>query len=53
MPEMSSLRVLEGRLAPRILGLVVEWASQHQPELMENWDSTCDDMPPGRIPPLQ
>ena len=32
--EIPSLRVLEGKLPPRVLGLVVEWASQHQPELM-------------------
>ncbi len=51
--EISSLRVLEGKLPPRVLGLVVEWASQHQPELMDNWDAAWNDSPPRRIPPLQ
>ena len=51
--EISSLRVLEGKLPPRVLGLVVEWASQHQPELMDNWDEAWNDRPPQRIPPLQ
>ena len=27
--EIDSLRVLEGGLPPRALGLVIEWASQH------------------------
>jgi hypothetical protein len=45
--EITSLRVLEGRLPSRALGLVVEWASQHQEELMRN------DRPPKKIPPLQ
>jgi len=30
---IDSLKVLEGNLPPRILGLVVEWASEHRKEL--------------------
>ena len=51
--EIPSLRVLAGELAPRVLGLVVEWASQHQQELMDNWDAARSDRPPRKIPPLQ
>ena len=51
--EISSLRVLEGKLPPRVLGLVVEWASQHQSELMDNWNEAQNDRPPRRIPALQ
>ena len=50
--EIPSLRVLEGKLPPRVLGLVVEWASQYQPELMDNWDAARNDSSPRRIPPL-
>ena len=32
--EINSLRVLEGRIPPRALGLIMEWASQHQSELL-------------------
>ena len=32
--EIATLRVREGRLPSRALGLVVEWASEHQEELM-------------------
>ncbi len=50
--EIPTLRVLEGKLPPRVLGLVVEWASQHQPELMNNWEATRNDRPAQRIQPL-
>ena len=32
------LMLLEGKLSPRVLGLVLEWASAHQRELMEDWN---------------
>ncbi|MDE2998031.1 MAG: DUF4160 domain-containing protein [Gemmatimonadota bacterium] len=51
--EIPTLRILEGKLPPRVLGLVVEWASQHQPELMNNWENTRNDRPPQKIQPLQ
>jgi hypothetical protein len=51
--EIESLRVLEGRLPSRVLGLVVEWASQHQEELLLNWRATRNDKPPQKISPLQ
>ena len=51
--EIASLRVLEGRLPSRALGLVVEWASLHQEELMMNWEALRIDRPPKKIRPLQ
>ncbi len=51
--EIASLRVLEGRLPPRVLGLVVEWASEHQEELMTNWDAARIDRPLRKIQPLR
>jgi hypothetical protein len=50
--EIRSLRVLEGKLSPRVLGLVVEWASQHQDELLANWEAARLNQPPRKIPPL-
>jgi hypothetical protein len=44
--------VLEGRLPPRALGLVIEWASQHQEALMRDWLLARDDKPPEKIAPL-
>ena len=51
--ETASLKVLEGKLPPRALGLVVEWASQHQEELAANWEAMWRDKPPSKIEPLQ
>jgi hypothetical protein len=36
---IETLTVKEGKLPPRILGLIVEWAEQHKDELMANWSS--------------
>jgi Domain of unknown function (DUF4160) len=37
--EIESLQVLVGRVPPRAMALVREWAAQHQQELMENWNN--------------
>ena len=50
--EISSLRVLEGTIPPRALGLVMEWASQHQKELMNDWELAKENQPPRKIAPL-
>lgn len=50
--EIRTLRVLEGKLPSRALGLVIEWASQHQDELMANWEAARNDQPPAKIAPL-
>lgn len=35
--SINDLALLDGKLPPKVLGLVIEWASQHQQELMEDW----------------
>ena len=50
--EIETLRVLDGRLPPRALGLVVEWASQHSAELMQNWEKAQKCSPLQKIDPL-
>lgn len=50
--EISSLRVLEGRISPRALGLVIEWASQHQEELLNDWELAKGNQTPRKIEPL-
>lgn len=35
--SIKDLALLDGKLPPKVLGLVIEWASQHQKELMEDW----------------
>jgi hypothetical protein len=50
--EISSLKVLEGRIPPRALGLAMEWASQHQKELLSDWELAKKNQPPKKIAPL-
>jgi hypothetical protein len=50
---VQTLTVLLGRLSPRALGLVVEWAALHQTELMGNWDLARQQAPLHGIQPLE
>jgi hypothetical protein len=49
---IESLSVREGKLPPRILGLVTEWAELHKEELMGNWNSLKKTGEYQRINPL-
>lgn len=51
--DIRTLAVLEGRLSPRALGLVTEWAALHQSELLEAWDRARRQEPLGQIAPLE
>lgn len=51
--DIRTLQVLEGRIAPRALGLVIEWASQHQDELLADWELARKDEHPRKIEPLR
>ena len=51
--DIETLSLLEGDLAPRVLGLVVEWAAQHQAELLANWDLARRHAPLNKIAPLE
>jgi Domain of unknown function (DUF4160) len=35
---IQTLSVIAGRLPPRVLGLVMEWAALHRDDLMEDWE---------------
>ena len=41
------------RLSPRVLGLIVEWASRHRADLMENWRLAVERKPLKKIEPLE
>ena len=51
--EIGSLQVLGGYIPPRALGLVIEWASQHKDELLNNWELAKTNQPPKKIEPLK
>lgn len=44
--------IIEGRLPPRVLGYVIEWASMHDDDLARCWDAAQTDLPIGKIAPL-
>lgn len=50
--DIQVLRLLEGSLSPRAFGMVVEWAIQHRPELLENWELARQQLPLKKIQPL-
>ena len=51
--DIRSLSVLEGKFPARALGMVIEWASLHQNELLRNWNLTRDQQAPRKIDPLR
>lgn len=51
--RISDLVVIDGKLPPRTMGLVVEWASMHQKELTENWKRSQKMQPLLKIKPLE
>ena len=51
--EIHSLRILEGHIPPRALGIVIEWASQHKDELLSNWELAKSNQHPKKIEPLK
>ncbi len=49
---IDTLKVLDGQLPTRVLGLVLEWAEMHRAELMSNWTSLAKSGALNRIDPL-
>lgn len=50
---IADLTLLEGRLPPRVAGLVQEWALLHREELMNNWNLASIRKPLRGIAPLE
>ena len=50
---IETLAVLRGRLTPRALALVIEWATLHQAELMEDWALAREEAQLNPIAPLE
>jgi hypothetical protein len=44
---------IHGEFPPRALRLVLEWATLHKHELLENWESARQGKPLRRIAPLE
>ena len=51
--ELRDYRVIRGSLSGRAMALVLEWASEHRDELMENWNLCSQLKTPKAIEPLK
>ena len=50
--NINNFSVIEGNLPPRVLALVVEWASIHAQELSDNWNEIIATGKFNKIQPL-
>lgn len=50
--DIATLRMIDGDLPARVCGLVVEWASLHRDELVDDWERARRHEPLRRIEPL-
>lgn len=51
--NIQTLAVFSGKLPPRALGLVMEWALTHQDELAAEWERARSQQPLFKIDPLK
>ena len=50
--HIETLGMMAGSLPPRATGMVLEWASLHQQELMSAWQNAVRREPVAKIEPL-
>jgi hypothetical protein len=50
--SINDLKVIDGKLPPRVLGLVMEWAELNKNKLLENWTMVKDTGKWFKIEPL-
>ncbi len=50
--DIQTLEMLEGDLPKRARLLTVEWALEHRPELLANWEKATRPEPLDKIEPL-
>jgi hypothetical protein len=51
--DIRNLSVFSGRLPPRVMGLVIEWATIHQEELFVDWERARSQKDLLKISPLE
>jgi hypothetical protein len=51
--DIRTLEVIDGGLPRRALALVVEWATEHRAELIEDWELCARMQTPKKIEPLR
>ena len=51
--DIRNLSVFSGRLPPRVMGLVIEWATIHQQDLVVDWERARSQKDLLKIAPLE
>ena len=51
--NLQTLEIIKGELPNRARVLVLEWASEHRAELMEDWELCAQMQTPKKISPLK
>ncbi len=49
---IRNFQIIKGSLPSKALSLIIEWASNHQEELLENWVLSKEHRPLKKIDPL-
>ncbi len=50
--DIEKLTISAGSLPPRVLGLVLEWATIHNEDLLADWQLMVKNLPLKKIEPL-
>jgi hypothetical protein len=50
--SINNFGLVEGKLPSKVMSLVVEWAQEHQEELLENWNTIKETGNYHKIEPL-
>lgn len=51
--DIRNLSIFSGHLPPRVMGLVIEWATIHQEELFADWERARAQQELQKIAPLE
>ncbi|MBI4179260.1 DUF4160 domain-containing protein [bacterium] len=51
--DIRNLSVFSGRLPPRVMGLVIEWATLHRNDLLVDWERAQSQQELQNIAPLE
>jgi hypothetical protein len=51
--DIKTLEVIKGTMPRRALILILEWASEHRQELLEDWELCKQNKTPKKISPLK
>jgi len=51
--DINTLRIQQGKMPRRALGLILEWAAEHRAELLDDWRLAEAHRPLNPIAPLE